>query len=122
MRRTTIRKPGTSLEPVGRAFLPSRGHLGKSLPRHVRPGTFVQLKNADPFPSWMSPVEPSACLDTQQLQAWLARLRAGDATARDELLRCVSARLTALARRMMRSFPTVRHWEQTDDVLQNAVV
>ncbi len=41
---------------------------------------------------------------------------------RDELLVCVSERLTRLTRRMLRDFPGVHRWEQTDDVLQNALL
>ncbi len=55
-----------------------------------------------------------------QIQLRLDRLRAGDEAARDDLLRIACDRLSRLARKMLRSFPVVRPWEQTDDVLQNA--
>jgi len=55
-----------------------------------------------------------------QIQFRLDRLRAGDESARDELLNLACARLGRLARKMLRRFPSVRRWEQTDDVLQNA--
>jgi RNA polymerase sigma-70 factor (ECF subfamily) len=64
--------------------------------------------------------EPSA--NTVQLQRWLARLRAGDASARDELLRAVGARLERLAHKMLRRFGNVRRWADTDDVLQNSLL
>jgi RNA polymerase sigma-70 factor (ECF subfamily) len=64
--------------------------------------------------------EPS--FHTTQLRAWLERIRGGDAGARDELLRSVHRRLQQLAHRMLRRFPGVRRWEETDDVLQNALV
>src|SRR5579884_307062 len=57
-----------------------------------------------------------------QIQAWLDRLRSGDAAACDELLRCACERLHNLARKMLRSYPNVHRWEQTDDVLQNATL
>src|SRR5579885_1307392 len=57
---------------------------------------------------------------TVQIQVWLDRMRGGDATAFDELLRCACERLHNLARKMLRSYPNVHRWEQTDDVLQNA--
>src|SRR5262245_32883266 len=57
---------------------------------------------------------------TTQLAAWLARARAGDAAAADELLRAFAPRLEELARRLLRRFPAVARWEQTGDVLQNA--
>ncbi len=57
-----------------------------------------------------------------RLSDCLVRLRAGDAAARDELLRRSCDRLQALTRRMLRGFPGVRRWEQTDDVLQNVLL
>jgi RNA polymerase sigma factor (sigma-70 family) len=60
--------------------------------------------------------------NTAQLRLWLERLRAGDASARDELLRSVGARLERLARHMLRGFPNVHRWVETDDVLQNALM
>ena len=59
---------------------------------------------------------------TVQIQAWLDRLRGGDESARDELLACACERLRNLARKMLRGYPNVRRWEQTDDVLQNAAL
>jgi RNA polymerase sigma-70 factor (ECF subfamily) len=64
--------------------------------------------------------EPSA--NTVQLQRWLERLRAGDASARDELLRAVGARLEQLAHRMLTRFPNVQRWAETNDVLQNSLM
>ncbi len=59
---------------------------------------------------------------TVQLQGWLARLRAGDPAAPEELLRHVSARLQRLTRQMLKGHPAVRRWTQTDDVLQGALL
>lgn len=59
-------------------------------------------------------------LHTTQLHAWLDRLRAGDLAARDDLLRGVGGRLERLARKMLKSYPSVRRWAETGDVLQNA--
>jgi RNA polymerase sigma-70 factor (ECF subfamily) len=64
--------------------------------------------------------DPSS--QTVQIQACLDRLRGGDETARAELLACACERLRNLARKMLRGFPKVHRWEQTDDVLQNAAV
>jgi RNA polymerase sigma factor (sigma-70 family) len=66
-------------------------------------------------PSWGSP-------RTAQLHDWLTRMRAGDERAHDELLRSVTQRLEVLARRMLNRFPQLRRWEQTDDVLQGALL
>jgi RNA polymerase sigma factor (sigma-70 family) len=59
---------------------------------------------------------------TTQIQLRLERLGAGDGSARDELLTIAGDRLSRLARKMLKSFPGVRRWEQTDDVLQNATM
>ncbi len=57
-----------------------------------------------------------------RIQGCLDRMRAGDLSARSELLAHSSSRLTRLTRKMLRDFPGVHRWEQTDDVLQNAVI
>ena len=59
---------------------------------------------------------------TAQIQIRLDRLRAGDESARDELLDIACGRLRRLAHRMLRAYPAIRRWEDTDDVLQNAVL
>lgn len=59
---------------------------------------------------------------TVQLQDCLARWRAGDEQAREELLRHANERLQRLTRKMMRDYPHLQRWEQTDDVLQNALL
>jgi RNA polymerase sigma-70 factor (ECF subfamily) len=59
---------------------------------------------------------------TLQVQGWLDRLRAGDESARKELLNCACERLTRLTRKMLKGYPRLKRWEQTDDVLQNAAV
>jgi RNA polymerase sigma-70 factor (ECF subfamily) len=60
--------------------------------------------------------------DTSHLQAWLERMRAGDASARDELLRSIVGRLEGLARKMLRRFPAVQRSHEADDVLQNSLL
>jgi RNA polymerase sigma-70 factor (ECF subfamily) len=59
---------------------------------------------------------------TTVIQGWLDRLRAGDDSARAALLECAGERLVRLARKMLGRFPGVHRWEQTDDVLQNAIL
>src|SRR5262249_2178327 len=59
---------------------------------------------------------------TAHVQACLDRLRAGDEAARGELLDCACQRLRDLARKMLKGYPNVQRWEQTDDVLQNAAL
>jgi RNA polymerase sigma-70 factor (ECF subfamily) len=57
-----------------------------------------------------------------QIQSWLARLQAGDLAARDALLGAAGERLRHLAHRMLQTYPRVARWEETDDVLQNALL
>jgi RNA polymerase sigma-70 factor (ECF subfamily) len=64
--------------------------------------------------------DPSA--QTTQLVQWVDRMRAGDASARDELIRGFQGRLEALARKMVGRDPRVRRWVDAEDVLQNALL
>jgi RNA polymerase sigma-70 factor (ECF subfamily) len=61
-------------------------------------------------------------LHTTQLQDWGRRIRAGDRAATNEMLRAAEKRLEALARKMLDRFPSVRRFEETDDVLQSSLV
>ena len=57
-----------------------------------------------------------------RVEACLERLRAGDDQVRGELLSLACDRLLPLTRNMLRDFPGVARWEQTDDVFQNAAM
>lgn len=59
---------------------------------------------------------------TVRLQRCLDRLQAGDTTARAELLSAACDRLGQLTRTMLRDYRRLKRWEETDDVLQNALV
>lgn len=59
---------------------------------------------------------------TFQVQRCLERLAAGDRAARDELIRCACDRLLRITRKILRDYPDVRRWEQTDDLFQSAVL
>jgi RNA polymerase sigma-70 factor (ECF subfamily) len=59
---------------------------------------------------------------TARLEGWLQRMHAGDAAARDQLLEHVCDRLRRLTRKMLKGFPGVRRYAETDDVLQNALM
>ncbi len=52
----------------------------------------------------------------------LGRVRDGDASAKEDLFRKAQARLELLARRMLRKFPSVHRWADTDDVFQSAAI
>ncbi|MGB8853227.1 MAG: sigma-70 family RNA polymerase sigma factor [Pirellulales bacterium] len=56
------------------------------------------------------------------VEACIKRLASGDLSARDELINLAGGRMQKLAHRMLVTFPAVRRWEQTDDVVQNAAV
>lgn len=62
----------------------------------------------------------ASAFDTMNLQGWLARLRAGDRDAKNELLRACQSRLEHLTRRMLKKYTSVRRWADTADVVQNA--
>jgi RNA polymerase sigma-70 factor (ECF subfamily) len=64
---------------------------------------------------------PDSSLHTTQLRRWVEHIRAGDVSAREEMLHAVYARLERLARKMLRRYPDVGRWEQTGDLLHNAV-
>jgi RNA polymerase sigma-70 factor (ECF subfamily) len=57
-----------------------------------------------------------------EIQRWLDRLGEGDSRARVALLRCASDHLERLTRKMLRSWERVHRWEQTPDVMQNALL
>lgn len=60
--------------------------------------------------------------DTTQLQALLDLAAEGDNEAYGELIARASDRLLKLTRKMLRNYPHLRRWEQTDDVFQNAAM
>ncbi len=65
---------------------------------------------------------PHSSSQTTVIEGWLNRLKAGDESAREELIRCACGRLERLTRKMLRSYGRIHRWEQTDDVLQNALM
>ncbi|VTU01227.1 sigma-70 family rna polymerase sigma factor : RNA polymerase, sigma-24 subunit, ECF subfamily OS=Planctomyces brasiliensis (strain ATCC 49424 / DSM 5305 / JCM 21570 / NBRC 103401 / IFAM 1448) GN=Plabr_0926 PE=4 SV=1: Sigma70_ECF [Gemmataceae bacterium] len=60
--------------------------------------------------------------NTTAITDHLSRFRRGDAGALNDLIAQAGERLRALARRMLRDYPRVRRWSQTDDVLQSALM
>ena len=65
------------------------------------------------------PMTPDADAKLQRLIDLNLR---GDPSAHDALLDHSCERLLRLTRKMLRSYPSLRRWEQTDDVFQNAMV
>jgi RNA polymerase sigma-70 factor (ECF subfamily) len=59
---------------------------------------------------------------TTQLQGLLERFAAGDPNAPDALIRRACERLRQLTSQMLRGYPGVKRWAETDDVLQSALM
>jgi RNA polymerase sigma factor (sigma-70 family) len=59
---------------------------------------------------------------TAQMQFWIDRLKSGNTDARDQLINACCSRLLQLTRKMLRRYPRVKRWEETDDVLQNVTL
>jgi RNA polymerase sigma factor (sigma-70 family) len=57
-----------------------------------------------------------------ELDHCLELIRRGDPNARTEVITIACERLRRLTRRMLRGFPGVQRWSQTDDVLQGAMM
>ena len=64
---------------------------------------------------------PTTGSDTQ-LQMLINRGLNGDSTANDALLSHACERLQRLTRKMFHAYPSLRRWEQTDDVFQNSML
>lgn len=60
--------------------------------------------------------------DSVHLRDLLARMRAGDRRAEDELIRAILGRFHNLARRMLNRFPDLKQLHQTGDVVQDALL
>ena len=61
-------------------------------------------------------------LRTTELHDLLGRVAAADRPARDELVRRTAGNLERLTRKMLHGYPTVRRWEETADVVQQATL
>lgn len=59
---------------------------------------------------------------TTKLQHWLTLAGQGDTEARNQIIDHTCERLRLLTRKMLRGYPGVRRWSETDDVLQNAMI
>jgi RNA polymerase sigma-70 factor (ECF subfamily) len=60
--------------------------------------------------------------DTVQLQALLSLAAQGDGQSLDQAIALAAERLEKLTHKMLRRYPHLQRWEQTDDVLQTAVM
>jgi RNA polymerase sigma-70 factor (ECF subfamily) len=65
---------------------------------------------------------PEAEPNSTDLRDLLVRVRAGDRGAEDRLVRVILGRFQNLARRMLNQFPDLRQREQTEDVVQEALL
>ena len=60
--------------------------------------------------------------NTTQLQSLVEQAAGGDDGAYERLLEHSFQRLHKMTKRMLRDYPRLRRWEQTDDVFQNAAM
>ena len=70
----------------------------------------------------LSPASSDPNDGDKRLDACLKRLSFGDLRARDELITVACGRMRGIAHRMLRTFPSVRRWDETDDIVQNAAM
>ncbi|MBW3539855.1 MAG: sigma-70 family RNA polymerase sigma factor [Planctomycetes bacterium] len=59
---------------------------------------------------------------TDRLKRWLDLARTGQVDARNETIEHACERLRMLTRNMLKGYPKVKRWSETDDVLQNAMI
>lgn len=69
-----------------------------------------------------NPTMQRSTVNTEALRVWVGRIQDGDEEARELLLEHYSDRFERMAQRMLRTFPVVKRWEQTGDVLQNSML
>ena len=60
--------------------------------------------------------------DFVEIESTVNRLINGDESARKDLIQISYQRLKKLARKLLKDFPTVRRWADTDDVFQRAAM
>jgi len=59
--------------------------------------------------------------NTARLSGWIERLQAGDESARGELIQHTYERLKKLTRKKLKGYSRLRRWDDTSDVLHNAL-
>jgi RNA polymerase sigma-70 factor (ECF subfamily) len=64
----------------------------------------------------------NSSVHTIQMRGWVQRMRAGDPSARDEMLRAVFTRLEQLGGKLLRRFPNVQRFVDADDVVNSATL
>ncbi len=102
--------------PIPKTPSKVRRHIGNKDPKNV-PGDFDRIID------FMNPApEPSAGDSMMAVRHCLERHKAGDDSARHELLEFSMRRLRLLAHRILNDIPSVRRFDDTDDLLQNSVV
>lgn len=79
-------------------------------------GTTESSTHPNPSPS------PDRSDGADELQTWLDRLAGGDPAAREALIAANLERFEHLTRKMLRTFPSVQRWDQTGDILNQAMM
>jgi RNA polymerase sigma factor (sigma-70 family) len=112
-------------EPAGGIVTLQTGAFRRGWSGHallvVGPGDTAVLP-APVGPAPQATMTPDPSFDTVQLHSFLDHFRAGNSEATDAFLRRLCGRLERLARGMLNTFPNVRRWADTDDVLQGALM
>ncbi len=65
---------------------------------------------------------PESSDDTTKIQDYLARIQGGDDSARDAIIGHACDMFRQQTQRMLRTYPHVKRWEETDDVLNQAML
>lgn len=71
---------------------------------------------------WARPIIDLTSESAEPLNDWLDRFRHGHVEARNKVVEHACERLRLLTRRMLRGYPRVSRWSETDDVLQGAMI
>jgi len=88
--------------------------------RVVVEGLIEHLPSRSGHPLWRK--NGSAMSHTSELHNLLEKVREGDPDARCRVIEHACERLRTLTRKMLRCYPKVRRWIETDDVLQNSLL
>jgi DNA-directed RNA polymerase specialized sigma24 family protein len=57
-----------------------------------------------------------------QVAEWLRQAASGEREAKDQLVTYFGVRLRTMTKRMLKRYPGVKRWQDTNDVYQNAMM
>lgn len=103
--------------------IPAIGPIGPPLtPRSQTPMGRHAHRHQAPSPGFDQPDMSISCRPLSRLEVLHPAVLAGDAAACEEAVGIVATRMRHFAHRMLRSFRSVRRWDDTDDIVQNAAI